>query len=209
MQIIKKYHWLLPSLLFTGILIITRIVKMGNPQFFSIEWNLFLAAVPLVLSYFLPAIKNKILGWALFALWLLFFPNAMYIITDLFHLCEGAPVPQWYDLLILFSAAVNGAIMGLLSLQNAEQFLKKVIAHKYIPVIIFSLFLLCGYGIYLGRYRWLNSWDILTKPGALFWGLAMNVRHPHQYAQVWMITGLFGTWLYIIYAYFKRFKLTA
>ncbi|MBC7552910.1 MAG: DUF1361 domain-containing protein [Taibaiella sp.] len=209
MRIIKKYQWLLLSILFTAALISIRMVRTDSLHFLSIEWNLFLAAIPLFVSHFLAKSKTRISGGLLFGLWLLFFPNAMYIITDLFHLSEGAPIPQWYDLLILFTAAVNGAVMGLISLQNAERYLDKIMPLKYVPFVVFGLFLLCGYGIYLGRYRYLNSWDIITRPRALAWGVIMNLRHPLRYEQVWMITGLFGTWLYIVYAWFKKLKTTS
>ena len=136
--------------------------------------------------------------------WLLFFPNAMYIITDIFHLRERPGIPEWYDLLILFSAAMSGVIVGFLSLQNVEQYLNTRIDKKYIPWVILSFFLLCGYGIYLGRYlRW-NSWDIITQPVSLLTDIKQDILHPIRNDQSWMLSTLFGIWLYILYKYFKR-----
>ena len=206
MQFIKKYQWLLPSLLFTAALLAIRMVHTRSIAFLFLPWNLVLAAFPLIFSYKLLQIKNTYLSWGMFGLWLLFFPNAMYIVTDLFHLKEGAPVPQWFDLLLLFSAALNGVIMGLVSLRNAEIFLHKKVGKRLVPVIICCIFLLCGYGIYLGRYlRW-NSWDIFTQPHLLLWDIAMDVRHPFQNEQSWMVTSLFGIWMYILYRYFSRIR---
>ncbi|WP_262497530.1 DUF1361 domain-containing protein [Flavipsychrobacter stenotrophus] len=137
----------------------------------------------------------------MFFLWLLFFPNAMYIVTDLFHLNESTNVPKWFDLLLLFSAALNGVLMGMSSLYNIEQFLKKNISVKYVPVVVFSLLLLCGYGIYLGRYMRWNSWDIFTQPFGLLMNIAHDVKHPLRKTDSWMLSGLFATWLFILYRY--------
>ena len=139
------------------------------------------------------------------AVWLLFFPNAMYIITDIFHLKEHPDVPQWYDLLILFSAAISGVIMGFLSLQNVEQYLRRNISYKLVPWVVLSFLILSGYGIYLGRYlRW-NSWNIITQPISLLVDIKQDVFHPIRNNQCWMLSVLFGVWLHVLYRYFKKF----
>jgi uncharacterized membrane protein len=206
MNFLKTYRWLLPMLLFTGALLIGRMVHSRSFQFMFIPWNLFLALVPLVFSYKLSKSTSKMAQCIYLCLWLLFFPNSMYIVTDLFHLKVRPHVPQWYDLLILFTAAINGLIMGFLSLRDVEQHLHPKINRRYLPVILLSLFCLCGYGIYLGRYlRW-NSWDIVTDPLSLLWDVKDDVFHPFRNIQAWMLSSLFGIWLYIMYVYFKRVK---
>jgi len=149
--------------------------------------------------------KSNKAGLAYFGLWLLFFPNALYIITDLFHLAERKSMPQWYDLLILFSAALEGIIIGFLSLADVEQFIAKYVNKKLIPFLILGIFLLSGYGVYLGRYlRW-NSWDIIADPFALLIDIGHDVIHPFRNAQCWLLTGIFGTWFFIMYRVFKLF----
>ena len=201
MKFTQRYNWLVPMLSFSIILLVMRAIHTRTFMFWFIPWNLLLAGLPLVFSHWLNKATDKLSSWCIFGLWLLFFPNAMYIVTDLFHLHESEGVPQWFDLLLLFSAALNGVLMGMTSLYNAEQFLKRKIASRYIHPALFSIFLLCGYGIYLGRYlRW-NSWDIFTQPFGLLLSIAHSVRRPHRSIETWMLTGLFAVWLYLLYKY--------
>ncbi len=205
MNFYKKYKWLAPMQLFIAGLLMARILRTHTIMFAFIPWNLLLAAIPLYLSYRLNKTTDRRMPWVYLAAWLLFFPNAMYIITDIFHLRERPDVPQWYDLLILFSAAISGVIMGFLSLQNVEQFLRRNISYKLVPWAVLFFFLLCGYGIYLGRYlRW-NSWDIITQPISLLLDVKQDVLHPVRNNQCWMLSGLFGVWLHVLYRYFKKF----
>ena len=72
-------------------LVIARIAFSGNVRYGYLVWNLFLAWVPLIFA--LLAVNDhcegtgrrwRFIGFA--AAWLLFFPNAPYILTDLIHL---------------------------------------------------------------------------------------------------------------------------
>lgn len=208
MNFVKKYSWLLPSLMFTCVLLLVRVAYTRSFFLLFIPWNMFLAGVPLLFSYMLLKVKDKFVSWGMFALWLLFFPNSMYIVTDLFHLGEGYTMPLWYDLLILFSAALNGIIMGLISLRNAERFLRRSFSPRLLPFFLFGLFLLCGYGIYLGRYlRW-NSWDIFMQPHLLLWDIMQDILHPFRNNKSWMVSSLFAVWMHILYGYFKRSRRT-
>jgi len=205
MRFIKNYEWLAPSVIFTVMLVLVRICHAHNHSMSFVPWNMALAIVPLYLSFKLDKIKNKALMYLCALGWLLFFPNAMYMVTDLFHLRERADAPEWFDLLILFSSALNGLVMGLLSLSHVEKWLRKIVKAKYITLVIFTLFILCGYGIYLGRYERWNSWDIVTQPLDLIQDIAYNLRHPFRGRETWALSVLFGVWLFLLYKYFKRF----
>ena len=109
----------------TYALLAGRIIHTRTLGLLFITWNLFLGFLPLWFSFWLDYSGNKIKAWLLFAAWLVFFPNSMYIITDLFHLQKLHKIPEWYDLLLLFSAAITGAIIGYLSLFNVERFLHR------------------------------------------------------------------------------------
>jgi uncharacterized membrane protein len=116
------------SLLFSVSLIAARVYFTEKVTFVFLVWNLFLAAIPFVISSVLVVYQHKLSRVVLFSgflLWLLFFPNAPYILTDLFHLKERAGVPLWFDLMVILSAAWNGLILGLLSLQDIQHVISK------------------------------------------------------------------------------------
>jgi hypothetical protein len=72
------------SLAAVGLLAV-RIDRVGEPAFVFLTWNLFLAWIPFVLSLCVAAVHGRggpgPLLWVLGAGWLLFLPNAPYILT--------------------------------------------------------------------------------------------------------------------------------
>ncbi len=143
-------------------------------------WNLFLASVPLgfsvVFQKALAAQKTTVAALA-FGGWLLFFPNAPYVLTDLFHLRSPVGVPLWFLFVALLSCGATGAWLGYLSLAKVHD----VVARRWGSRAGWSLavgtLFLAAFGIYLGRFlRW-NSWDIFLHPIAL---LKSMLRQLHQ-----------------------------
>jgi len=197
----KTYRWLVPSLLFTLVMLGTRIVATGSLAFVFLAWNLFLAGLPLLLAYASARVHSTrpLFAVALAVGWLLFFPNALYLTTDLFHLRGRPPVPLWYDLLLLLSAAVNGGLYGLLSLRTMEPLLRRWTGPKAAPLAVFGALVLGGFGIYLGRYLRYNSWDVASAPHHLATDLWDMLRHPRRHLEVWAISGAFGCWSWTLY----------
>jgi len=165
------YTALFISLLFTISMVVLRVFQTNSPVFVFLIWNLILAAIPFLISNSLKfSINNTFTKWMLIpllTLWLLFFPNAPYIITDLFHLKSRAPIPMWYDTILLFSAAWNGMLLAFISLYDIENIVKQLFKATVSRLFVVAALVLSSLGIYIGRYlRW-NSWDIIMQPQAL------------------------------------------
>jgi len=192
-------------LAFTFFLLIIRIIMSNELTYIFLAWNLFLAWIPFALSQKLSTINNR---WKIFfitGLWLLFLPNAPYIITDFLHLKQRTPIPYWYDILLLFSAALNGLLLGLVSLLTVEKFLAHRYGNKISAFIILCSFFLCSFGIYMGRYlRW-NSWDIIVNPGEVAADVLERVFNPFDHFGTWSVTILFGSFFYVMYYSIKKF----
>ena len=190
---------------FTCCLIAVRIIFTDTLTYIFYPWNLFLAAMPMYLSG--QIVKQKMLNaktYALLLIWLLFLPNAPYIITDIFHYRERLPVPKWYDLLIVISAAWNGLIMGLVSLLRVEKFLGDHLAKNKINFVMPVVIALCSFGVYLGRYLRFNSWDVVADADDLIFKVAAHFIHPLQHAMQWSFVVLFFMMLGLMYLTIKQ-----
>ena len=90
----------------------------GTGRYAFLIWNLFLAWIPFVISYFTYtlAFNRKwiyiVIPMAAFV-WLIFFPNAPYILTDFQHLAyQSSELPVWYDVMMLIWFAFTGLLLG-------------------------------------------------------------------------------------------------
>lgn len=188
---------------------IGRMVLSETLHYFFMIWNLFLGVIPFLFSRLLTTkkIKSK-KQWILpvyALLWLLFFPNSYYMLTDLYHFNIRPGAPQWYDLIFLLTFAWTGIIVGMMSLWDIEKLFNGSILEKRKPMISTFLLFLASFGIYLGRdLRW-NSWDFFTN----FWhvivdSLIIFIR-PFEYVDAWGLIMTMGVFLNIIYWSFRSF----
>lgn len=160
----------------------------GHFHFLFLAWNLFLAWVPLMISRWL--VRQKRVLWivatSLFC-WLLFFPNAPYLLTDFVHLRNGAGVPFWYDFILLANFGITGLAVGIYSLEQIRKYLAQYWNRTLAGFMLASTLLLSGLGIYLGRVlRW-NSWDVFTNPLGLVKDTFHLLLHPVQQWQAWLM----------------------
>lgn len=182
---------------------IFRFVYTDTKVFLFLNWNLFLAFIPWVLSNIIilnPSIqRNKPLVFLLIISWLIFFPNAPYIFTDLFHLKSKAGMPVWFDLILILSFAWTGLLVGFISLWDIETIISNYIHKKIIPLLSGILLILASFGIYIGRYlRW-NSWDIIHKPFELFYDINDRLINPFDHSRTWGMTLFTGLFLNMVY----------
>jgi uncharacterized membrane protein len=116
------------SMAFSIALVMARIAYTGKLTFIWMIWNLFLAWVPYRISSWLQRQSSiKASKWkfaAVSIVWLLFIPNAFYILTDLFHLGVFHNVPNWFDLTLIISFAWNGLLLGILSVRQMEKIMQ-------------------------------------------------------------------------------------
>lgn len=174
----------------------------SDALFVGLLWNLFLAAVPLFWGAAFQAAserKRPFLAAIAFGLWLLFLPNAPYILTDLIHLAPRDGVPFWFILAMLLSCAGTGTLLGYFSLLPVHTVIEERFGKIIGWLVAGGSLLLCGFGIYVGRFlRW-NSWNALTDPFALFHDSVGKFVDPGAHPHPIGVTVVFGVGLMIGY----------
>ncbi len=191
---------------FIGTMILARVVISGELRFIFLIWNLFLAWIPFIVSAQFKIMQVK--QWWMQALiclvWFIFFPNALYIVTDLIHLDARTNVPKWYDAVLLFTAATVSLIMAFVSLFRAEAFLLYRFNERVVNGIMLAVLFFASFGVYLGRFlRW-NSWDVISQPAGLFFSVVDRLFFPLQHLHTWGITVLYTILFYLLYMAVKK-----
>ncbi|MCW1971183.1 MAG: DUF1361 domain-containing protein [Anaerolineae bacterium] len=162
--------------LFVLAMLIARGVLAGRFAYYFLLWNLLLAWIPFISAYIVHHLpRQSVLALFFAALWLLFFPNAPYLVTDLVHLRTVAENRfLWLDIVMMFSFAWLGAMLGFLSLWLMHDWVSRAFGwlSGWLFVVLASG--AAGFGVYLGRFMRWNSWDIITEP----WELASDIFAP-------------------------------
>lgn len=139
-------------------------------------WNLFLAFIPLALSVWLFRRKpqsRSILWWMAFVVFIAFLPNAPYLLTDIIHLIQAIRTNYsvWVITLVLIPQHLLAILAGfeayIVSLINLGYYLHRQGARKFIIWAELITHALCSVGVYLGRFKRFNSWDLVTQPDDL------------------------------------------
>jgi len=152
------------------LLVGARVAYSDSGRYTQMLWNLFLAWIPFVLAYLAYALswKRPLVYFVIpvFAfLWLIFFPNAPYLITDLQDLGDGfGEAPFWYDIMLQIWFSWTGLLLGVVSLYLMQEIVKKVFGKVFGWIFVFTVSLLSSVGVYLGRFLRFNSWDIWQNP---------------------------------------------
>jgi uncharacterized membrane protein len=131
-------------------------------------WNLFLAWIPFALAIVVYDRHRR--GGSPLALaplafaWLVFFPNAPYLITDLVHLSPYTDVPQWFDVFTFAAFAWTGMLLGFASLYLMQSVTRALLGPVAGWVFVVAALGLGSFGVYLGRVHRLNSWQVFSDP---------------------------------------------
>jgi uncharacterized membrane protein len=165
-------HSLYTLLFGTGVcggMLLVRFVCAGNLRFSGLFGNLLLAWIPLVLALVIRQMSGghrRFWFWVATLLWILFFPNAFYLVTDLIHMKKFGTdgIFRWFDMLMTTGFACGGIFLGCLSLYLMHLLVRQRFGWRIGWLFAGGMLALGSFGIYLGRFLRLNSWDVVTRP---------------------------------------------
>jgi uncharacterized membrane protein len=197
------YIALLASSLLCAAMVFARVWHTASLGFAFLLWNLFLAWIPLVSAAALyDRNRRGTATWKLLCLgafWLLFYPNAPYILTDLIHLVEHPAGLVWFDLLLIASTAWTGLLLGFVSLAMVQSVIRSRVGSLSSWAFVALVSGLGAFGICLGRFERWNSWDVVTRPHTLFSDVLDKLVDPFAHAQTVAVTLVLGAFLMVSY----------
>lgn len=187
----KKYILTVHAL----VLLFILIVLFSPNRFTFLTWNIFLALIPfdlaLLISWLAP--RNKWLAIPLAVLWLIFYPNTIYMITDFVHLSAIGTDLTTSVQILNYSLLAIGIFLGVsMGISSARLVINSLFPRStpFTRVLIFTgLSVLAAYAIYIGRYLRLNSWDLLIDMQYVFHQMHATFS-THALHFVLMFTGL-------------------
>ncbi len=187
------------------IMLAVRVLYANSTAYIRMLWNLFLAWLPMLAALAAYNLRKRDArrGWAMIVpcafVWLLFFPNAPYMVTDMLHLQPRYGVPLWYDLLLLVSFAWTGTFLGLVSLYLMHTLVRRSAGVPAGWLFTFTVLAITGFGVYLGLFpRW-NSWDLFLNPMSLLSDVWQRVRHPFADSRTIVFSMLFSLCITAMY----------
>jgi len=171
----------------------------------ALVWNLFLAWLPLVFAIVVydgdragaTVARLSLAG----TLWLLFLPNAPYIVTDLKWLDYGSRA-FWYDAALVGSAGTIGLALGFVSLYLVQTVVTRRLGRFAGWGLAWAALVLSGIGIYLGRFERWNSWEVFTEPSKIIGKLAAAAFDPLAHGRPLAWSTLFAVSCCVGYAIF-------
>jgi uncharacterized membrane protein len=182
--------------------LLVEIHETGSSFYRFLVWNLFLAWLPLAAALACHALaRRRAYAVAVVAgvIWLLFFPNAPYMLTDYIHIGE-APSPLWWDALMLSSFVWTSLMLGFFSLYLMQD-VWRVHFGRFASWFLAGLALALGsFGVYLGRFVRLNSWDALLHPRGVAHIIATQLENPIHEPRLIGVLGLLTAFMLISYS---------
>jgi uncharacterized membrane protein len=178
---LRRCLLVLACVLWCALLAVSRRVHSGDRWSMHLVFNTGLAAAPLLLSGLALRCRGRAL-WPMLAAWLVVFPNAPYLFSELVHLRPRSGAPFAFDLVLLCSVAGAGLMFTLISLDDVHRALARrsgeLAAWAWLTPALFA----SGFALSLGRLQRWNSWDVLREPRALVWDAFAHMWDPRAVA---------------------------
>lgn len=160
----------------TGSRVDSMLTLIDHNGFWMVQ-NTILAWIPVLLAVGLfrvwehgPAPRRTAWWWAGLVLFVLFLPNAPYVVTDLVHLRAdvhrlGPDGPVATTVLPVYGLLIaSGFLAYYLALAQLGHYLGRVgLSHRRATITI-GMHALVAVGIFLGRWSRLNSWEPVVQP---------------------------------------------
>jgi uncharacterized membrane protein len=170
---------------------------VAEANLYWVGWNLFLAVVPWALAVVLFRSGRRITPpWLLgAALFVLFLPNAAYVLTDVIHL-PGFVRDEPSDAVVIFGILPMFTALFAIGFFAYVDSLRRLCAFfaargmRRTWLLPFAVHAASAVGIYVGRVHRLNSWDAWSRPDVVVDRVAYGFGSPAAIAGMALTFGV-------------------
>ena len=114
-------------------------------------------------------------------------------------------VPLFYESVLISTAAITGLALGFTSLFLMQAVVRRVAGARRAWLFVLGVLALSSFGVYLGRFKRWNSWDVFAQPEAILADLWRAAIDPSDHVRAAALAGLFATFLAVSYIAFYAF----
>jgi uncharacterized membrane protein len=147
--------------------------------------------------------------WCVLFIFVIFLPNAPYLLTDIVHLIRATQAGFWTWVIIFvliplhISAIVTGFEAYVISVMNISHYLSRQGLRRYIvPVELFT-HTLCAVGVFMGRFQRFNSWDLVKNPDTVVYNMLRELSDKEPV----IVIGATFVGLTVLYWVFKQINI--
>lgn len=193
--------------LLTVVILVARGVFSVYPVNRAMLVNIGLAWIPLGCLLILWAITDgkprsyPFITTIVLLVWLLFLPNAFYLMTELHHLAGPLEVPLWYDILAVFCVGTTGLLVALQSVFLATVLLGNYFSRFVRRTMVVACLFLSSFGMYIGRFLRANSWDAFIQPVQLLKNVSREMFTSGKLGEAMTYSVLYTLFLLFVYAF--------
>lgn len=179
------------------------IIFVRNLKNIYMVWDLLIAWMPLEISYFFKKVftnKNRkkysqMLIILLSLIWIVSYPNAPYVITDLAYLNGNEyfeivnsniggiklilknDLNMWMDFFYIFIGVWISSIISFVSLYINKQIIMEKYNNLFGWIFIFVVSIFSGFNIYLSRLEDFRSWNFIIAPYKTIVLISKNINN--------------------------------
>ncbi|MFD0898605.1 DUF1361 domain-containing protein [Loigolactobacillus binensis] len=197
----QRYRWFVRG---AFLLFFVYLYFFAVAPFRFVLLNTFLGYIPIEIAFHYDQHqpRSALFFWLLVVFWLLFYPNAPYLLTDLFHLSLLHPydpatglirfsLRMWLAYTNLTVAALSCTLLGFWSMEHTIQAVIVRLRFPDTTLIKTSLVVLITFltsvGIFIGRFLRLHSIYIILEPTKFIQPL-LDMWQPRMLIFVFLMT---------------------
>ena len=158
-----------PIIIHLFFLIIAGLIYFLGIKGPDLTWNMILALIAYDFALATSKLTKRLFVYLSAILWLAFFPNTFYMLTDIIHMVWVGGTLWDQHIMVQYMAFVFSILFGVLCGIESWLLIRRHfrLSWKQVYLIVPILSGISAMAISIGRYERFNSWNLVTNPLAV------------------------------------------